>query len=210
MKLKNYADWDAIEYPQCSHGQHQSPVDLTDVAIGTASCLTFTYKPTALTQAKNPKALEYGGPTGHIRFEGERYPLLQFHIHHPAEHRINGRCFAMELHLVHYTPERGFVVVAVMIAPGKSPHPAYEQLLNAQHTSTLACFDPAALLPASTAYYSYDGSLTTPPCTENVHWVVLAEPVYITPQQLNAFGASFTGNNRPIQALNGRVIQHHR
>lgn len=213
MKLENYGQWTCCD---CPTGQHQSPVNVTGAQAGGACDLRFNYCPVPLAAVDNGHTIQFDDHThrDHIVYQGAAYTLQQFHFHHPGEHTLNGRAFPMELHLVHWREGAGFLVVAVMMAQGDTPHPAYATLWahlpgNPQAHQP-APFNPLTLLPpAPYRHFSYGGSLTTPPCTENVRWVILEQPVTLSRGQLATFGTYYTGNNRPLQALNGRVIRHY-
>ncbi len=211
MELENYSDWHCLDCATCDSGQRQSPVNITDVQEGGSRPLTVDYHPIPMTPTDTGSSIRFDDPTRQncVVYQGARYTLTQFHFHHPGEHHINQKTYAMELHLVHRHAERGFLVVAVMIEAGAQAHPAYANLwrhfpdADADPDNII---DPAALLPPAHTYYAYSGSLTTPPCSENVQWVIMTEPVALSEAQLAAYRAVYTGNNRPLQPLNGRSI----
>ena len=211
MKLENYGDWNCINCPDCENGQHQSPVNITDVQASGRRPLTFDYRPLPLTATDTGQNIRFDDRTGQnsVIYEDVRYTLMQFHFHHPGEHQINHQAYAMELHLVHWQAEQGFLVIAVMIERGDTPRPAYAALwvqLPGTDAPSNATLNPADLLPAAHDYYAYYGSLTTQPCSENVQWVIMSEPVTLAAEQLDTYQALYTGNNRPLQPLNGRPI----
>ena len=162
--------------------------------------------------------VEPGGESLHIR--GQTFSLLQFHFHTESEHELDGARFPMEMHLVHKSAEGTLAVVGVFIEEGD----AHEELgkifgdpnLPTEETSPeleVEEFDLKALMPgAELKAHRYDGSLTTPPCSEGVKWTVLTEPIELSSAQIGAFKAIFSGdefpegNRRPVQALNGRVV----
>jgi carbonic anhydrase len=142
----------------------------------------------------------------------EKYTLLQYHIHAPSEHTIGGKMYAAEIHFVHGTPDGKLAVVGVLVdAPSTAKaNVEFQNLLNlAPHNQTDApvlTANPAKLLPSTSKFYLYSGSLTTPPCTEGVNWYVLQKPIQITPAQLTTFETLYSGNARSVQALNGRQV----
>ena len=199
----------------CASGSRQSPIDLSDATESPLAPLEFDYYngvqgmfhtgTTVQVQCANNSSLHY---------DGETYRLVQFHFHHPSEHRTGSTPMAMELHLVHQNAESGVAVVAVMIQAGDADNPHYAPVFDnltpeLSDRPTLFDFDPAALLPADRShFYTYNGSLTTPPCTENVRWFILDAPVTVSQRQIDIFAACFAPNARPLQSRNGRPVRH--
>jgi carbonic anhydrase len=148
---------------------------------------------------------------GELRLGDRAYRLVQFHWHAPSEHEVNGERFPMELHLVHAGADGSKLVTAVFVRAGAENAdlaPLFGDLPKGrgEHTA-LPDLDLAALLPHGRWSARYTGSLTTPPYTEGVHWLVLAPPIELSPAQIAAFGALFPeGNSRGVQALNGRTV----
>jgi carbonic anhydrase len=151
-------------------------------------------------------------PGNSITVQGRRYDLVQFHFHRPSEERINGRQFEMVAHLVHKDPEGRLAVVAVLLDLG-SAHPVVQQVWNSlpleknieQYAPTMV--DLNMLLPEQRQYYTYMGSLTTPPCSEGVLWMVLKQPATISRDQISIFSRLYPMNARPIQSGSGRLIK---
>jgi len=213
MTLENYGHWDCTTCPQCANGTAQSPVDVRSVREAGTCELTFAYETATPTATDTGKSIQFTTECGgHVDYAGTPYRLKQFHFHHPGEHKINGRAYAMELHLVHTNAAGHTLVVAVMIECGPHAHPAYAALWR-QLPGAAAQPEPVNLrhlLPTNTHdYYAYGGSLTTPPCTENVRWVILTQTVGLSAGQIDQFAAHYSGNNRPLQALNNRQIYHY-
>jgi carbonic anhydrase len=144
--------------------------------------------------------------------DGKKLELLQFHFHTPSEEAVAGKHAAMVAHFVHKDEDGKLGVVAVLIQPGKT-NPAWAPIfahlprVGEQVTVDGLSLDLPALLPAKKGYYSFEGSLTTPPCSEGVKWMVLKEPVKLSPQQIKAFRQVYNANARPLQPLNGRVVK---
>ncbi|EWS62305.1 Carbonic anhydrase precursor [Hydrogenophaga sp. T4] len=144
---------------------------------------------------------------------GSTYRLLQFHFHHPAEEKVNHKGFAMVAHLVHQNDQGRLAVVAVLIDPGAANdlvHKVWTHMpLDTGDRVPLPAglIDMKDLLPQDQRYYQFMGSLTTPPCTEGVLWMVLKQPVTVSRDQLKLFARLFPMNARPVQALNGRVVR---
>jgi carbonic anhydrase len=142
---------------------------------------------------------------------GKRYELLQFHFHRPSEERIDGRQFELSVHLVHKNSEGRLAVLAVLLGKGAA-QPVVQTVWNNlpleknQEMRARAEIDPADLLPTDRRYYTYMGSLTTPPCTEGVQWVVMRQPVSATSEQINIFTRLYPMNARPVQSAAGRRI----
>ena len=143
---------------------------------------------------------------------GRNYELVQFHFHKPSEERVNGRGFEMVVHLVHKDADGKFAVIAVLIERGK-PQSAIQQVWNNlpleknQPQDALSALDLNQILPVKRDYYTYMGSLTTPPCTEGVLWMVMKEPIELSPEQLAIFNRLYPMNARPIQKSSGRLIK---
>ena len=200
-------------YAECARGRHQSPVDLAATHPGQHWQVQFHYRPSALDVANNGHTvLAPLKGAGSITVGGEEYAFQQVHFHAPSEHTVRHHHFPMEAHLVHQNARGELAVVAVMLQPG-APNPFVERLLG--HLPVRAdgehhydeTMDLRALLPRAPRYYSYEGSLTTPPCTEGVKWVVLEEPVSVSPRQIDAFTRLYPHNARPEQPLNGRDLR---
>ncbi|QPC84578.1 carbonic anhydrase family protein [Phototrophicus methaneseepsis] len=209
--MSAYGDWDC---PLCNTGKMQSPINIIPTETKELGKLEFHYVPEVLKLEDTEfNILMMCSGESTLVYNNQTYTLQQYHFHHPGEHTINGEPYAMELHFVHSNDAGDMLVVAVMLTIGASEHPGYDALWqqlpitgnNASAEDTP--LDLSALFPADTAhFYHYIGSLTTPPCTENIQWFILADPVALSQQQVAAYGAYRTGNNRPIQATNARPI----
>src|SRR5581483_11422558 len=180
------------EYALCERGTRQSPIDIRDGAKLELEPLRFDYKPSPLRILDNGHTVQVNYIEGSsITVSGERYQLKQFHFHKPAEERIEGRSFALVAHLVHQAVDGRLAVVAVLFDAreqdntflrGLWPHLPLEpgrEVVNPEVT-----IDANALLPDKRSYYTYIGSLTTPPCSEGVRWLVLKTPVEVSPAQV--------------------------
>lgn len=213
---KNWAALSAA-YAACA-GTAQSPIDLTDAGAQDLANLVFNYQTSPITVTNNGHTVLVDYASGSmIELDGHRYKLLQFHFHAPSEHTINGQPAAAELHLVHEIddgslPEGSKAVVGVMIQAGAENAAlaaVWDQLAvaNATPQPVDGEVNAAALLPAVQTTYRYAGSLTTPPCTENVSWNVMTDPIEMSQAQLDAYTALFEGpTNRPVQSLNEREL----
>ena len=201
------------EYALCAEGTHQSPIDLVNPTSAALPAIAFNYQPAALNIHNNGHTIEVAFPKGNwIEVDSTRYELLQFHFHAPSEHTVSGQPFAMEMHLVHQSKDGALAVIGVLIERG-SEHAAFNSLWAhlpsspgaAQQIEQVA-IDANDLLPSTRTSYRYDGSLTTPPCSEGVKWFVLTTPIELSEAQIAAFTAIVHDNNRPVQPLNGRQL----
>ncbi|MFI4901860.1 MAG: carbonic anhydrase [Burkholderiales bacterium] len=213
------AYWAAVEadYGACGLGTLQSPIDIRD-SVATKSALpaiTFDYKPSALRIIDNGHTIQVDyAPGSFITVEGKRYELVQFHFHKPSEEKINGKKADMVAHLVHKDADGNLAVVAVLLKSGQ-PNKLVETLwkhLPRQKENEVAVegveVNAADLLPPNrAAYYTFAGSLTTPPCSEGVTWFVMKAPSSVSSGEVARFAQLYPMNARPTQPLNGREIR---
>lgn len=200
------------EFDLCATGACQSPIDLNNLTgDSSAPELVFDY-------SGNPAEVNHNGKVAHVGYEegstltvgNQRYHLASMHIHVHAEHQVEGQLFPAEMHLVHLK-EGGFLGVVGQIYRLGEPDPVVQQLIDAypepwQTIKTGIGLEASQFVPGDKGYYHYDGSLTTPPCTENVDWYVLREIRTVSQEQVNRIATLHNGfNHRPIQARNGRV-----
>ena len=210
------AHWGALDpsYHSCVAGMHQSPIDIQGAKSGDLPAISFSYHPSALKLIDNGHTIQVNyAPGSFITVAGKQYELQQFHFHHPAEERVSGTSYPMVAHLVHKSADGKLAVVAVLLSEGAA-NDFVERLwkyLPEEQGKEMAVqgvtVDVSMLLPATRGYFTYDGSLTTPPCTEGVTWFVLKTPVQVSPDEIAAFARKYPHNARPIQQLRGRVIQ---
>jgi carbonic anhydrase len=201
------------DFALCADGTRQSPVDLRDPSAERLPPIIFNYRPTALEIGNTGRTvLATPSVENRIVIAGEKYSLLQFHYHAPSEHTVEGKSFDMEMHLVHRNEEGALAVIGVLIEKG-NPLTAFDRirahLPHAPGENKRIDGVPVNigdLLPRSKRSYRYEGSLTTPPCSESVKWIVMAAPVQLSETQIGAFANIVHKNNRPVQALNGREI----
>lgn len=194
---------------ECATGDRQSPIDLVRGAEEDLADIDFDYDADHVTVANNGHTIMASYPPGRsIAVDGETYELLQFHLHAPSEHTVDGVPAAAELHLVHQADDETLAVVAVLIEEGAAePDVAsmMEQVPAVEGEEVdPGAVDPLALLPDTRRTWRYDGSLTTPPCSEGVKWMVMAEPVTWSADQITAFTELYDGSARPVQPLNDR------
>ena len=201
------------EFAQCASGTRQSPIDIRDGIKVELDAVRFEYKPSNFRVIDNGHTVQVNVAAGNaIEILGRRYELLQFHFHRPSEERVNGRLFDMVAHLVHKDLDGRLAVIAVLLDRG-SAHPIIQSVWNnlplekGEELAARAVLDLQALLPADRSYYTYMGSLTTPPCSEGVLWMVMKSPVTISSEQIAIFARLYPMNARPIQSASGRLIK---
>ena len=203
------------EYRLCATGKRQSPIDIRDGIRVDLEKIQFDYRPSGFAVLDNGHTIQVNlAPGNSLQVMGRRYELLQFHFHfhRPSEERINGRQFDMVAHLVHKDPEGRLAVVAVLLERGRE-QPLVQTVWNnlplekGEALPAPGEMDLNQLLPEDRAYYTYMGSLTTPPCSEGVLWMVMRQPVQLSGNQLNIFGRLYPMNARPVQPGSGRLIK---
>lgn len=206
------------EFSTCSLGRRQSPVHITDAdtLVGPAEPLQLRYMPSTASVVNNGHTIQVDldpASPNTLTVRGSTYKLLQFHFHHPAEERINYKGYSMVAHLVHKNEQNQLAVVAVLMDPGQASAFinkvwTYMPLDNQDRVQMPpGALNVADLLPPDLRYYQFLGSLTTPPCTEGVLWLVLKTPVTLSSEQLRLFSKLFPNNARPTQPLNNRVVR---
>ena len=209
------AAWSSLqpEFASCGTGQRQSPIDIRDGFKVELEPVQYDYRPSRFAVIDNGHTVQVNvAPGNAIEVTGRRYELLQFHFHRPSEERINGRHFDMVAHLVHKDPQGRLAVVAVLLEQGRQ-HPLVQQIWNNlpleknEETPAAVSLDMNWLLPEDRRYYTYMGSLTTPPCSEGVLWMVIKQPAQLSPAQEAVFARLYPMNARPIQQAGGRVIK---
>jgi len=202
------------DFAACSTGREQSPIDITTATPASLPGIQFDYTPSPLRVIDNGHTIMVTPAVGSsITVGGTKYRLVQFHFHRPSEEEIKGKRHAMVVHLVHADSAGRLAVVAVLLDVGAenatvqsiwSHLPAMKDM---EMTADSVMVDPAGLLPVSRGYYTFAGSLTTPPCSEHVTWFVLKAPVTISAAQEAAFAKLYPMNARPVQPVHGRTIK---
>lgn len=212
------ASWGTLDetFSPCAGGTEQSPIDLVaGAAVGDYPAVEYDYGPRTGTVVNTGRTIQVNVDRGSgITVGGARYELLQFHFHHPSEHTVGGERFPMEMHLVHQVhrgPGGGLAVVGALLREGDESEtlaPIWAHL--PRHAGAAAplpdAIQVAELLPRKRTAWRYRGSLTTPPCTEGVAWIVLTEPVMLSAAQIAAFGGLYPRNFRPVQPLGRRTL----
>jgi carbonic anhydrase len=210
------AHWGELspEYSAWNAGKEQSPIDIRQAEAGPLPPLRFDYKPAPLKLINNGHTVQVNFPAGSwLTVDDARYELKQLYFHRPSEERIDGRGSEMVVHLVHANDKGETAVIAILLQRGilnatiQRIWDAIPNSLGQEREIAGAPIDPSDLLPPIRAYYTYRGSLTTPPCTEGVTWFVLEAQGTVSVEQSTAFGRIFPANARPVRALDGRVVK---
>jgi carbonic anhydrase len=204
------AYWHTLDsaYAIAGDGKAQSPIDIdtADLTLdGAPGKPVIAYRATTFSVENNGHTIQ-ATPTAAgntIILDGATFVLQQFHFHAPSEHRIDGQPFALELHLVHQDSQGAIAVVGLMITPG-----AYNETLGGifENVPRKAELNLAELFAGLDGVYRYEGSLTTPPCTEGVAWTLAMRPIELSSSQIEAFRAYYRENNRPVQNRYGRRV----
>lgn len=214
------ANWGKLrpDYGTCATGKRQSPIDIRDGIIKVdLEPIKFDYKLSEFRIVDNGHTIQANvGEGSTIHVMGRSYELVQFHFHKPSEERINGRAFDMVVHLVHKDMDGNLAVVAVLLERG-GEHPLIQTLWNHMPLEADMAVQPPGvaidlnrLLPENRGYYTYMGSLTTPPCSEGVLWMVMKQPMQVSSEQIAIFSRLYRHNARPVQSANNRLIKESR
>ncbi len=201
------------DFAPCKTGHRQSPIDIRNPQKADLPPIQFDYKPSPLHIIDNGHTIMINyAPGSAIRVGDKQYALKQFHFHRPSEEKINGKTHEMGVHLVHADQDGNLAVVAIVLESGKN-NPLIKELWNdlpkekekEERLDTIT-INAANLLPADPSYYTFSGSLTTPPCSENVTWFVLKHPVTVTGEEIEQFAKLYRHDARPTQPLYDRVV----
>ncbi len=209
---EHWGELDA-SYAVCGTGTSQSPIDVSAPAEQDLANIAFHYQPSEVNILNNGHTVQVNYDAGsYIELDSVRYDVAQFHYHAPSEHAVDGKLFAAELHIVHKNADGGLAVVGILLDEGTQNdalQPFIENLPAEKSDVADAgvTINVADLLPAEQTTFRYSGSLTTPPCSEGVNWLVMTTPVEISAEQVGALTSLFEeGNNRPVQPLNDRPL----
>lgn len=208
------AHWAQInpKFRMCKLGVNQSPVNLNRFIDAKLPKLKIYYAGIAFDVVNNGHTVKVNTKgRDEVVVDGITFTLKQFHFHTPSENTIDSRQYPMEAHFVHQSKDGEYLVIALMFKEGKE-NKALQKLLNdvspkvGEVKKLHEMFNPGELFPKKLDYYRYDGSFTTPPCTEGVRWIVLKKPVEASRQQIVKLHKIMGNNNRPTQPLKARVI----
>ncbi len=198
-------DWGA-----CADTSAQSPINLHDATAADLPALQFAYNTGVIALKNTTHTVQADETPGSEVILGDKhFALTQFHLHEPAEHELDGVRHDAELHLVHTAEDGSITVVSVLIDEGAANAALgsyFEKLPSVGESAELTDFDPSALLPTDRTNVRYSGSLTTPPCTEGVQWIVMTTPVQASAEQLDEFRSVIEQNARPLQEQGSRDV----
>ena len=201
-------------FAACGNGKHQSPVDIENPVAQSLPPIEFAYQAIPLTVTDTGHSFQVNAApgSGGITVGGDHYDLVQVHFHRPSEEEIHGHPYAMVAHLVHKNAKGELAVVAVLIRTGKA-NAFLKQVFDhfppkgtPEASVSGASLNLGEFLPPQHGYYTFDGSLTTPPCTEHVRWFVLKSAVEASAEQVQQFAARYPHDARPVQPLNDRTV----
>jgi carbonic anhydrase len=216
----NYSDegpqkWSALDpsYGVCASGDQQSPVDLRDGVKADPPNVEFHWKREQFKALNTGRTVQFSGSTENSLIVGtEKAGLVQFHFHLPSEHALSGKRQSMEVHFVHQRRSGDLTVISALLAAGGS-NSAFSTIMSniprktGEGVMTTAPVDPTDLLPTSRqALWRYEGSLTTPPCSQTVEWIVFNTIVSVKGEDVERFRSVFPMNARPLQAIHRRFL----
>lgn len=201
------------DFQVCQAGTSQSPINLQSAIDADLASLEINYKDSPLRIVNNGHTIQVNYPAGSfLTLDNQKYELLQFHFHTPSEHKVEGKSLPMELHLVHKSEKGALAVIGIFLKEGKA-NPTLQKIWKEMPTKkgrekTIAkiTINASDFLPEEQDYYRYFGSLTTPPCSETVNWIVMKEPIEISSPQVQQFAKVFPMNARPVQQVKRRFL----
>jgi carbonic anhydrase len=200
------------EFAACGNGVNQSPIDITKTVVADLATLQFNYESSSTVIVNNGHTLQINsGPNSWLYAGGEYFQLMQFHVHSPSEHQVKGEIFPLEGHFVHQNNKGALAVVAVLFRAGEWNTDlarfgaAAPKELHQPEPIDLE-FADLELFRDHESYYQYNGSLTTPPCTEGVQWYVLKNSGHIAPEQAATFVTLIGKAARGPQPINARIV----
>jgi len=213
----NPAQWGKLkpEFAMCDMGKNQTPINLSesDMIEAELSPLQFIYQNGISSVINNGHTIQINVPEGNsITVDAKTFKLVQFHFHSPSENQINGKTFPLELHLVHKSDAGELAVIGVMFDVGNANallETIWQNVSGKVDESVKLSqeINPINFLPENKDYFRFNGSLTTPPCSEGVRWFVMKKPLTVSPAQIQQFkGWMKHDNARPLQTINARPI----
>lgn len=208
-------DWEEISDTECRSAV-QSPVNIIteDIIEARLADIEYEYDPFSMKIVDNGHTIQvFGTEDSYITVEGKRYQFRQFHFHYPSEHEIDGKQYPMEMHLVHKEEgSNNLAVLGIFLEESGTSNEFLQKVLSeipseeAQEVTTEVQINLSDYIPPSQVHYTYIGSLTTPPCTVGVDWIIFREPIPASREQLDTFAEYYSDNARPIQELNNRRV----
>jgi carbonic anhydrase len=206
-----WGDLDAAD-KACAVGSQQSPIDIDRAIRAQLPALKLSWAKSADTIINNGHTIQLNFAEGSTLTLGDvKYQLVQVHFHRPSEHTIAGKSFPMEAHFVHRADSGALAVIGVLMAEGQR-NEAFSRIVKTMPAAEGPAvkadpkINPNALLPQKLGYYRYSGSLTTPPCSEIVEWVLLTAPLHVAAADVEAFAKLYPMNARPVQKDNRRFV----
>ncbi|MGB3192889.1 carbonic anhydrase [Lyngbya sp. PCC 8106] len=207
-------NWAALneEFALCETGLQQSPINIDTSVLTPKPKIEFSYDYTPLKVINRGHTVEVEYEAGStIKIDDQQYELLQFHFHSPSEHQLDGKSYPMEVHLVHQSSDGELAVIGILMAEGTEnrfisslwPHVPEE---TRENPVSGVAINASALPPQEQVYYNYRGSLTTPPCSEGVNWIVFEKPIEVSSKQIEYFRSLYNVNARPVQPVNERQV----
>lgn len=201
------------EYQICQAGKNQSPINIESPISIDLPQISMNYKESPLNIVNNGHTIQVNYTPGSLLKMGDKsFELQQFHFHYPSEHLLSGESFPMEAHFVHKGSDNTLAVLGVFIKYGRENY-ALKSIWDAMPMSNLSIKIPdgdmvnaTKILPKEQKFYHYLGSLTTPPCSENVTWIVYKQPIEMSQQQIEKFAKLFPHNARPTKSLKQRLL----
>lgn len=208
-------------YAECAIGTTQTPVDIgttkTERILNGLSVNWQSFPADFYNTGYAIQVQPWVGDlnAGTLKVGKDVYPLTQVHIHAPGEHSVNGALYSAEMHFVHVRDDGRIAVLGVFVTLANASNAEFQKILDnmpntpgiATHNRSSVVFNPKKLLPPGNGrFYTYSGSLTTPPCSAGVNWYIYETPLAIAPGQLDQLVKFYNGNNRQIQPLNGRTL----
>ena len=210
--IQEWADHPA--YASCALGKNQAPINIVTAQVKKSAlpAIETHYQASAAEVVNNGHTVQVNlADAGFAKLNQQRYQLVQFHFHTPSEEAINGKRYPMVAHLVHQTVDGQLAVIALLIEAGKASAALQSIFANLPAATGKRYLIPAMnvidMLPDLSKYYLFNGSLTTPPCSEGVKWYIVKKTLTLSAQQIQSFKKIFKQNARPIQPLNGRVVE---
>lgn len=202
-----------VGYAECG-GTTQSPINIIQPATSSGSGnLSLNYVSSTTDIVNNGHTIQFNYNSGStMQWRGQAWELLQFHMHTASEHTINGASYPMEAHFVHKNQAGELAVIGILFESGQAsaffnPFMSTLPTTKGQTVKTPTTYTVKDVFPASLGHYQYDGSLTTPPCSKGVNWIVLRQTMTASAAQITQFKTIMKQNNRPVQSLNGRQVK---
>jgi carbonic anhydrase len=201
------------DYALCSTGKNQSPINITQTLEAETPKITINYTQGGYEVINNGHTIQVNVNSGSsITLQGHTYQLKQFHFHAPSENEIDGKSYPLEAHFVHADDKGNLAVIGVMFKIGKENSALKKAWANmpakaGDKAELVHKISAISLLPNNKDYYRFNGSLTTPPCSEGVTWLVMKKPMTVSQAQLEQFTKVMGHpNNRPVQPVNARPV----